>query len=182
MGLKKKVYRHIISEQKMASNSWYSNNSSENENSQSSSNNGGFSNRGWIQTDSSRGFKSGDYQQHTFYQSVSSSSRVGTSGSSFSQPKRQKTEEEKRKDRNDNVRRCRDVKGTVKFLQNVEIEENEEVIRNQERVKSELRGEVRCLNNMLESIYLSNPTYMDEEFHRCRNETYRVTHKSKGKS
>ena len=160
----------------MASNTWYSNNSSGNGYSPSSNSNGGFSNRGWMQEDSNsnRSFKSGSYQQHNFIQSGSSSSSIGRSGFAFAQPMTPKTEAEKRKAKNDAVKKHREFKETVKFLENEELKDKENQLRNLKREKSEVIGEIRGLSKVFSTIAINNPTYMDEEFHRIRKALFNV--------
>ena len=155
---------------------WFSKNSSGNGFGQKTSNSqGGFSNNWCLQADSNRGFKHGSYQEHTF-------SQRSTSSFAFAQPKKLKTEEEKKKDKKEAVRKHRLQKETVAYLENLEIEECKKKLREQEMMKSELIGEARALSNMFTNIAINNPTYMDEEFHRCRKALYAVTHKKKMES
>ena len=166
----------------MASNTWYSDSSSGNGSASSSSSSGGFSNEGWMQADSNRGFKSGGYQQHIFNQSGSTSSRSGSSGFAFTQPKKPKTEEEKKKTRNEAVKRHREFKAFVEFLEEKELEDKKNQLRDQEREKRELIGEIRGLSNVFSTIAINNPSYMDEEFHRCRKELFKVANSGGRKS
>ena len=166
----------------MASNTWYTDNSSGYGSSSSSSSSGGFSNEGWMQADSNRGFKNGGYQEHTFNQSGSSSSRSGSSGFAFAQPKKPKTEEEKKRTRNEAVKRHREFKAHVEFLEEKELEDKKNQLRDQEREKSELIGEIRGLSNVFSTIAINNPSYMDEEFHRCRKELFKVANSGGRKS
>ena len=154
---------------------WLTNNSSGNGFGQSSNSHGGFSNNWCMQADSNRGFKSGSYQQHSFSQRGTSSSNTGNIGLSFSQPKRQKTEEEKKKNKYEAVKKFRLQKETEAFLEEEEIKDLKKKLREQEREKSELIGEARMLSKLFTNIAINNPNYTDKEFHRCRTALYNAS-------
>ena len=110
-------------------------------------------------------------QQHTFNQYCSSSS---SREFTFTQPNKPKTEEEKKKNRYEAVKRHRELMETVKFLENEELKEKENQLRNLEREKSEEIGKIKALSELFSIIVMNNPTYMDKDFHRCRKALFNI--------